>query len=276
MMVLPKTFQFSQSSLQDFKDCRRRFQLRYIEERKWPALETEPAIIQEQKMRSGARFHRLIHQHQLGIAPEILASTIQDKDLDRWWNNYLQHPISDLPEKKYVEFSLSTTLNGYRLVAKYDLLAIDPGKKAVIIDWKTSEKIPNRELLGKRLQTLVYPYLLVTAGLQLNNQSPILPEQVKLVYWFVEHPDQPQIFQYSSPQYEFDQEYLKDLIGLIHSLGENDFPLTDDDRRCKFCQYRTLCGRGVSAGPFDETSDLESFDTAEFEFDLEQIGEISF
>ncbi len=62
-LVLPDDFQFSQASLNDFAQCRRRFQLRYLQKVNWPALETEPALENEQRMQRGARFHRMVRQH---------------------------------------------------------------------------------------------------------------------------------------------------------------------------------------------------------------------
>ena len=78
-MTLPDNFQFSQGSLQDYVDCRRRFQLRYLERRAWPALQTEPAIEAERHMRLGALFHRLVQAYLLGVPAESLAALIQDE-----------------------------------------------------------------------------------------------------------------------------------------------------------------------------------------------------
>ena len=46
---LPGSFIFSQSSLQYYFDCPRRFQLRYIEHLAWPAVETEPVLENERR-----------------------------------------------------------------------------------------------------------------------------------------------------------------------------------------------------------------------------------
>ena len=47
-MSLPTNFQFSPSSLQDFNDCPRRFQLKYLENLSWPAPSAEPALEYEE------------------------------------------------------------------------------------------------------------------------------------------------------------------------------------------------------------------------------------
>ncbi len=44
MTASPNSFTFSQSSLQDYMDCARRFQLRYIDQLNWPAINTETVV----------------------------------------------------------------------------------------------------------------------------------------------------------------------------------------------------------------------------------------
>lgn len=85
-MSLPDDFVFSQSSLQDFADCRRRFQLRYIQRLQWPALKAEPALENERLMQLGARFHRLVQQYLTGLPlPQLAALAGEDESLERWW-----------------------------------------------------------------------------------------------------------------------------------------------------------------------------------------------
>ena len=97
-MSLPDTFQFTQAKLQDYADCPRRFQLRYVLMQPWPALITGRPGEFESYLQRGADFHRLAHQHVLGVEPERLEQTIHDPDLLRWWHTYLEHPPADLPD----------------------------------------------------------------------------------------------------------------------------------------------------------------------------------
>lgn len=284
-MALPSDFQFSQASLQDYVDCPRRFQLRYVLRLAWPAQEVEPALENEQHMRQGAAFHRLIHRHALGIPAEDLSRTVQEPDLYRWWQNYLEHGPGGLPEARLPEIALSAPQGEYRLLAKYDLLAVDAGRRAVIVDWKTSRKRTKREVLVKRLQTRVYPYLLVRAGAHLNGGQAIAPEQVEMIYWFADYPEEPARFGYDAAQCEADGAYLASLVEEIVGLGDEDFPLTKQDQRCKFCPYRSLCQRGVRAGTLDEVLDaalgeiegeVEIGDAFDVDIDFDQIAEIEY
>jgi hypothetical protein len=46
---------------------------------------------------------------------------------------------------------------------------------------------------------------------------------------------------------------------------------------CNFCQYRSLCNRGIKPGQFDEQFvDLENIFEEISDFDINQIGEIAF
>ena len=276
-MTLPPDFQFSQASLQDYVDCRRRFQLRYLLRLAWPAVEAEPALENERYLQQGAAFHRLVHQHTLGIPPDRLSRAVTDDDLRRWWRNYLESGPADLPSLRYPEIVLSGPLSGHRLVAKYDLVAVDAGQRAVIVDWKSSRRRSRRQWLAERLQTRVYPYLLVQAGSHLNGGRPLQPEQVEMVYWFANFPAPPERFAYDTAQFKADGLYLASLIEEIRGLGDEDFPLTSLGRRCRYCPYRSLCRRGVKAGLLDEAEDEQEMDDAfDISLDFEQIAEIEY
>jgi CRISPR/Cas system-associated exonuclease Cas4 (RecB family) len=277
MMLLSTNFQFSQGSLQDYVDCPRRFQLRYELQLDWPAQEAEPALENEEHVRLGAAFHRLIHQHALGIPAGDLTRTVQEPDLRRWWHNYLERGPQGLPETRHPEVVLSAPLGDYRLVARYDLVAVEAGQRAVIVDWKTSRRRPKRKDLAERLQTRVYPYLLVRAGAHLNGGRPFVPEQVEMIYWFADYPDDPAHFAYDAARYEADRADLAALVEEVEGLSDADFPLTTEEQRCRFCLYRSLCRRGVAAGPLDEALDeTDAGDAFDVDIDFEQVAEIAY
>jgi CRISPR/Cas system-associated exonuclease Cas4 (RecB family) len=283
-MPLPPDFQFSQGSLQDYTDCPRRFQLRYLLELAWPALDAEPADVYEAQLRDGERFHRMVQQDVLGIGVRggVSADAELGDDLAIWWENYLALPPADLPRQRIPEISLSAPVGEHRLIAKYDLIAIEPGRRAVIVDWKTSARRPRPGRMIERLQTRVYRYLLVQAGAVLDAGAVIRPEQVEMIYWFANFPDEPERLPYDTTQHAADGRALAELTAEIAQRADPVFPLTDDTKRCLFCAYRSLCGRGVAAGDLGEAGDEAAAveepaagDWAE-RFDFEQVGEIAF
>jgi CRISPR/Cas system-associated exonuclease Cas4 (RecB family) len=275
MNALPDTFQFSQASLQDYVDCPRRFQLRYVLMQPWPALVSEPPSEAEQQMQRGADFHRLAHQHILGLDPARLAETIHDETLARWWQTYLARPPAGLPDAvRRAEIVVTVPLAGYRLLAKFDMLAAVPGERMTIVDWKTSRKPPTRRTLARRLQTRVYRYLAVESTASYNGGQPPRPDQIEMIYWFANEGGKTERFAYDAGQHRADHDYLAALIREIVAREEEIWPLTPDVRQCRFCNYRSLCDRGVKAGFLvDLERDLEP---EEIEIDLEQIAEIEF
>ncbi len=99
-------------------------------------------------------------------------------------------------------------------------MAIEPGRRAVIVDWKTSARRPTGAWLAARLQTRVYRYVLVRAGAHLNAGTALAPEQVEMIYWFAAFPDQPERLPYNRTQHEADGRYLASLIADLVQAGE--------------------------------------------------------
>jgi hypothetical protein len=229
----------------------------------------------EAKAQRGTAFHRLVHQHTVGIPEAALTATITDSQVRAWWLAYLRTPPSNLPsEVRRSEVRLSIPLGRYRLMARYDLLAIAPGRKAVIVDWKTGRSRPRRVWLKQRWQTRVYRYVLVEAGARLNEGSAWSPSQVELVYWFTNHPQPAQRFAYDANQHAEDSHALGIAVTEILALDHEVWPLVDDLRHCRYCTYRTLCQRGVVDAPEPEWEPGEG--SEDWEIDLDHVGEIEF
>ena len=278
----------SQSSLQDYVDCAQRFKLRYLDRLSYPAAETEPTLENEKHQQEGEYFHRLIQQHLIGIPPEHIARFANTATLHRWWENFRDdNNLSDLHAATrkqgetgkdltglFPEATLSAPLGSYRLLAKYDLIAIQDGK-ALIYDWKTYRKRPRNEWLASRMQTRVYRALLVQAGAHLNHGKPFEPEQIEMIYWFADFPEEPARFPYTSAQFQRDWDVL---LKLSQEVGAaSSYPLTEDRQKCLFCSYRSYCERGIRAGDVDQ-AEAEAAREAEelFDVNFEQIGEIAF
>ncbi|HEX9013333.1 MAG TPA: PD-(D/E)XK nuclease family protein [Anaerolineaceae bacterium] len=274
-MNLPDEFQFSASCLQDYVDCPRRFALRHVLGLAWPALVSEPAERAEQFSRQGSAFHRLVQQHLNGIPAERLEAFAGGIDLSRWWQNYQQaDPAAGYHGRRMVEFPLSAPFCGRRLVAKYDLLIAGQDGQLTIVDWKTSLKRPSRENLLVRVQTRVYRYLLTLAGGGLIGREAVSPEAVRMVYWFAEVPENPEIFPYTAAERDQDRDILERLAGEIqclHSL-EDALP-ANREGFCRSCTYSSYCERGGAPVPWEETAAEDTQAGAELDFaSIEEVA----
>ena len=271
--ILPTPFKFSQSSLQDYHDCPRRFQLRYIEQLAWPAVESEPTHEYEQHQIEGSLFHRMVQQQIIGVPAGKIGKLAQSENLMRWWAAYEQFAPALSGYTLYPEHTLSAPLGDDRVMAKFDLIAIKVGEKAIIYDWKTYRKRPRNEHLATRWQTRLYPALLAQAGLRLNGGKKILPEQIEMVYWFANFPHESAVFAYNDAKFQRDWDSVEKIIAEIKAV--NEFPMSEDEHPCRFCSFRSYCDRGKKAGSWDEM-EAETEAEENFTLDFEQIGEIAF
>ena len=253
----------------------------------YPATESEPALENERRQKEGQDFHRLAQQYLVGIPADRLARLANTPDLARWWENFVSFGKTNLTGLKSLlpEMTLSAPLGEFRLVAKYDLIAVTEDDAVLIYDWKTYRKRPRNEWLSARWQTRVYRALLVAAGSQLTGGKPVVPERCEMVYWFANYPEDPARFSYSEAQFKRDWDTLVKLTEEIQSASSrshlsqkersSSFPMTEDRQMCAYCTYRSYCDRGIQAGDLDL---LEAEMEAESLFDVnfEQIGEIEF
>jgi CRISPR/Cas system-associated exonuclease Cas4 (RecB family) len=266
---------FSQNKLQDYLDCQRRFELKHLLKQPWPAIQSEPVLENEEHMLLGQKFHLLVQQYFSGLEEKLISTQINDITLQKWWQSFLVFSagMQNIPHK--AELQINTRLNGTRLVGILDLILIQPGYKFTIIDWKTNRHKPTRSSLQNHIQTRLYPLILTTAGKFLNNNVEIAPDQIEMIYWYPEYPQHPEIFVYSKEKYQNDRGFIENLISEIQVKLPGSFQKTDQFKMCKFCNYRSLCDRGIAAGILDNDDTIDWQEKID-EIDISQIGEIAF
>jgi len=268
-MRLPDDFSYSQQNLQDYSDCRFRFLLKYIKKLDWPAVESEPVVLQEARMELGQQFHRLVQQYFIGVDIETLSSSIHSPELAAWWEVFLALKLNETDGEKHAEKMLSVPINGQRLLAKYDLLIVNTPGRFTIYDWKTSVYQQSRQNLFTRLQSRVYPYVL-RQSIENSPAGESGSPDIEMIYWFPSFPDTPYQFYYSPDRFEEDREFLHGLTDEILSLPEEGYSRTVNEKLCTYCRYRSLCDRGVAAGVLTQGVEEEDVDT-EFNFDFDLL-----
>jgi len=274
-MKLPTTFQFSQSSLQDFIDCPRRFELRHLLKVKWPAPISEPVIEFERHIQQGLAFHQMVQQYASGVPVDKINASTRDADLVAWWQNFVTiSPTSKFIGPAFPEFRLSIPFSGSRLVAQFDLLILDQSGKVIIFDWKTSRVHPRKNTVSRKVQSRLYPFLLAEGGL---HSSPISPDQIRMIYWYPNFPAKPDEIIYTRDQYQQDRNFIDQTIKAILERSPGKFDLTPDLKACTFCNYRSLCNRGEKAGDWSEMEDIDNAASENsFDLDMNNIPEIEF
>jgi RecB family exonuclease len=296
--MLPPNFTFTQSSLQAYKDCARRFWLAYIEQLPWPAVEASPVHEHEELMRRGQRFHILVERTEIGMDPAQVAAQVDDAadpNMAAQYAAYLEHRPRDLPEQvREVEVLLSTALrvgsregetDSVRLAAQYDLVAAEQDGPVIIIDWKTGKRAPTRAVLQEHMQSIVYPFALVEASAGLP-WGQVRPEQIEMRYWFTAAPARPITFRYDGAQHDRVRARLHSLVdAILAGEDEDDFPKVEDTpanrkRFCNFCVYRSRCDRGAVAGDVGELVDPADYFSGDvagsLEFTMDEVEEIAF
>ena len=259
-MSIPTDFIFSQNSIQTYLDCPRRFELMFLLRQSWPAPITEPNLEFEKHLKLGERFHLLVQQYLAGIPEKLIEGSIIDPDLSRWWKNYFRLAPQFPPEQCFCEFYQSIPFLEFRLSAKYDLLVIQDKYQMTIIDWKTIRKRWSASSLKKRIQTSVYPLVAHEAHLQKNNRDYFFPENIKMIYWFPEFPSESETIHFTNQLYEDVKEHLTKIIREISRQSIGNYCLTDYVKRCTYCNYRSLCNRGVQAASWADEIENEIYD----------------
>ncbi len=238
----------SRYGLDTFLTCRRRFQLRYLDQLAWPAAPDDPA--QQLARRRGERFHRLLERHFLGLEDSAgrgpTESASDDPELNLWWETYRRSGPRLPPGRRFAEFTLTVPLGRHFLTGRFDLLVV--GKEgAHVFDWKTEREPRLRAALEADTQTRVYLALVAEGGPALNpTGAPIDAELVRLTYWYVRRPEAAVTLTYSRQAHEANREWLVrqlDALAAQVDVASPIWPLTEDHEACARCQFRLLCGR---------------------------------
>jgi hypothetical protein len=244
-MLIETNFVFSANSLQDYLDCPRRFELKYLLKQNWPAEESEPVLEFEHNAELGNRFHRMVHQYLNGVPQEILLASIQDAALHEWFANFHAFYSSRKFVQIFSEFSLRAVINQSPLVAVCDLIALTADGNLWILDWKTSAKKTRREKLIDRVQTILYPFIALECGNRIFPDFQPRAENIHMAYLFVQHPsDNLLTFDYSPDSHQQNRAFLTATIGEI--LSKNQVRLNAQRKRA--AAVSAFTGHCVNAG----------------------------
>ncbi|WP_406541490.1 PD-(D/E)XK nuclease family protein [Clostridium ljungdahlii] len=148
-------FYYSQNSINAFIKCPLKFRLKYLENLSW---KREGSIEENyyENIKQGLDFHLICERYFAGIP----LGKLNNDDLIKKVNSLKDTFKIDRKNDYLVEYEVKMTKDVMRLQAKYDLILVTPDKKIQIWDWKTENRKLSIEEMKKRVQTLVYMYVL--------------------------------------------------------------------------------------------------------------------
>ena len=254
--AIQSPFTFSQSSLEDFERCRRRFFLRYVEGLEWPARAASGPF--EASLRQRQRFHRLLRQHFIGVdVEEVIQAEPPGSTIRAWWEAFRRYPPALPAGEKYPEVLLSTPMGEHRLAARFDLLAVGDDGRGRIVDWKTGRPPSRSDELAESWQSVVYLYVLAVAGAPYFGGLPPAPAAIDMLYWLAELPASPILAPYSSEAHARAGRRLSEQIATIAGLPASAFEPCEDQSTCAYCEYQGYCRRGTALLEPDQELELE-------------------
>jgi hypothetical protein len=276
-MLLGNDFLFSANNLQDFLDCPRRFELKYILKQNWPGVISLPVQEMEYKIQIGSSFHKVAHQYLSGIPAADLNKSIDDSDVKNWFATYLEFIGPYLNHLYFSEFAVTTPFGGSHLIAVFDFISFQNNKNIFIGDWKTTSHRPKKEVYSQSIQSVLYSFI------AFETRSHIFPgsdhlnqEDFSLKYFFPAFPEETITLEFNSSTLATNQAILLGLIREISNKEPGSFEKTTNEKRCAYCQYRSLCERGIQAGKLDNEEVKPEIDTVLENLDFDQIEEIPF
>lgn len=234
-------WQISQSHLNLFATCPRKFQYIYIEQLLSPCVAQ-----QSSNLALGNRFHRFMQQRELGLPTEaILAADQALHDSFQALANVAPNIVYPQPNTSREAEHRRTLLKGnFLLTGIYDLL-ICQENQAQIIDWKTYPKPPNSKKIINSWQTRLYLYLLAET-------SAYPPDAIQFIYWFVHLTEKPQCLtiQYNEEKHQATTQDLNKLLTKIsqswkqYQQTRKSFPQVEESKGyCLDCPFTLPCER---------------------------------
>lgn len=235
----------SQSQIQDFQQCPRRYYLRQVQQLTWPASDGAKASRLEQTAARGEVFHRFVHQLIQGIPAEDLLRQTDCPEVRQWMENFLS--FAPLPKDAvlYSEMELSAIHAQVLWIGKFDGIAVQKNR-LTIFDWKTSAHPAARGNYLSSPQTRLYRYLAQRCSARLSGIE-IAPENIEMVYWFPSQPAAALHLPYDEASLKQDEAFLGACAAELSQSEEAAYPQSVRQEFCTSCSYFSFCHRDLAA-----------------------------
>ena len=230
-----KNFIYSQNSINTYKSCPLKFKYKYIDNISW-RYDDFSANEYYKGLKKGREFHLLCERYFSNIP----LGEINDDKFNKWISKVKKVlPIKEV--YTYLpEYEIRLSLNGNKILAKYDLVVIGENK-IEIWDWKTESKEINYKNVENRMQTILYLVLAKEViGNLLNINIP--SENISMKYYQPEFDDGPICITYNDEKHKEYINKINQYITLIQKTNyKNEQEIYKNDRHCSYCEFNKLC-----------------------------------
>ncbi|MCB2298698.1 PD-(D/E)XK nuclease family protein [Clostridium tagluense] len=224
---------YSQNLLNTFDKCPFRFKIKYLDNIRWK----KDSISDEdyyENMNMGLDFH-LTCQRYFSNIPVV----INDSNTELLhFTNSLREKFTILDENIYLpEYEIKMRKDNIRIQAKYDLIIIKPNNKIEIWDWKTENRKLDYKEVSKRMQAIVYMYILGERSLEIFD-TDICPENISMKFWQPQFKEDIITINYSESKHKINEEKIMELTRRLDNYDFSlDFNIELYSKQCKYCEF---------------------------------------
>lgn len=223
---------YSQNLLNTFDKCPLKFKIKYLENLRWKKDSIDNEDYYE-NMNMGLDFHLICERYFSNIPVGV----DNNNELMNWFNS-LRDKFTILDENIYfTEYEIKMKKDNIRIQAKYDLIIIKPNNKIEIWDWKTENRKLDYKEVCKRMQTIVYMYILGESSLEIFDKDIPL-ENISMNFWQPQFKDDIITINYSENNHRIHEEKIMDITRSLDNFDFNfDFNSELYSTQCKYCEF---------------------------------------
>lgn len=224
---------YSQNLLNTFDKCPLKFKIKYLNNIRWKKDSINDEDYYE-NMNIGLDFH-LICQRYFSNIPVVIEEN--NTELMNWYNALREKfPITDA--NTYLpEYEIKMRKDNIRIQAKYDLIIIKSNNKIEIWDWKTENRKLDYKEVCKRMQAIVYMYILGERSLEIFDKEIPL-ENISMKFWQPQFEDDVITINYSESMHRIHEEKIMALTLRLDNYDfSSDFNIELYSMQCKYCEF---------------------------------------
>ncbi|MBW9172451.1 PD-(D/E)XK nuclease family protein [Clostridium estertheticum] len=224
---------YSQNLLNTFDKCPLKFKIKYLDNIRWKKDSIDDEDYYE-NMNMGLDFH-LIAQRYFSNIPLVINDS----------NTELLHFAKSLREKFTIideniylpEYEIKMRKDDIRIQAKYDLIIIKPNNKIEIWDWKTENRKLDYSEVSKRMQAIVYMYIVGERSLEIFDRE-IPFENISMSFWQPQFKEDIITINYSKSKHKVYEEKIIDIIRRLNNYDFSlDFNIELYRKKCRYCEF---------------------------------------